>query len=116
MKSVPTSRLNYNYELDRDGEVNTLPTLTVPDQTMSLRDMLLRYSRGQSVPTFEPIFDGDEDFPDISRMSKIELEELRQDVLGEIEYQRYQLQQREAASAADATSSGDPVPVSPTEE
>ena len=100
MKSVPLSRLNYTYEHDRDGENNTLPSLTQPDQTMSLREMILRYSRGQSVPTFKPVYDGEEDMPDISRMSKIELQELRQDVLGEIQYQRYELKRKNELAAA----------------
>jgi len=103
MKSIPLSRLNFQFEHDRDGETNNEPSLTQPDQTMSLRDMISRYARGQSVPTFEPVYDGDQDMPDISRMSKIELEELRQDVLGEIQYQRFELnRKKELAAAAEA--------------
>lgn len=100
MKAIPLSRINYHFPVDRDGEINEQPSKTTPDQTMSLGDMLARYSRGQAVPTFDPVYDGDEDMPDISTMSKIELQELRQDVLGEIQYQRYQLERKTATKAA----------------
>lgn len=101
MKDIPVSPHNYRFELDHDGETNTEPSLTTPDQTMSLREMLTRYSRGQSVPTFDPVYDQDEDMPDISTMSKIQIEELRQDVLGEIQFQQYELNRKAEAAAEE---------------
>lgn len=97
MRAIPMSRHTFNYEVDRDLETNKEPSATTPDQSLSLRDMLNRYRRGQSVPTFDPVYDGEENMPDISTMSKIELEELRMDVLGEIQYQRTAIQRRKAA-------------------
>lgn len=89
MKSIPVSHLTYSHDHDCCPEKNSSPSLTTPDQSLSLREMLKRYSRGQSVPTFEPVYDGEDQMPDVSTMSKIELEELRQDVLGEIIHQRH---------------------------
>jgi len=41
--------------------VNSLPSLTVPGMTLSLRDLVQRYTRGESVPTFTPQFHGDDE-------------------------------------------------------
>lgn len=38
-------------------EVNTSPSVTIPGQTLSLRQLLDRYVRGQSVEVFEPVYD-----------------------------------------------------------
>lgn len=37
-----------------------LPSLTIPDQTLSLKELLSRYVRGADVPVFEPVFIDDE--------------------------------------------------------
>jgi len=62
----------YNYQT-QPGEVNNLPSLTVPDQTLSLRELVARFTRGQNVATFEPVFDDDADsdlwLPDTNRMT-----------------------------------------------
>lgn len=38
-----------------------LPSLTIPDQTLSLKDLISRYVRGQEIPTFTPQFDVDDE-------------------------------------------------------
>lgn len=40
---------------------NTLPSLTVPGMTMSMRELVLRYTRGESVPTFTPQYNAEND-------------------------------------------------------
>ncbi len=121
MKSIPLSRFTYNFAKDRDGETNSLPSMTTPDQNLSLREMLRRYSRGQSVTTFDPVYDGDEDLPDLSGLTKIELEELRMDVLGEIKYQRNRIErikhaaQNAAEAPEDATLVSDDKEETPTD-
>jgi hypothetical protein len=56
------------------------PSQTVPDMTLSLQELVQRYTRGQSVATFTPVYYGeDEEFADVSRMDPIE----------RIEYARY---------------------------
>lgn len=44
MKQIRTS-LNYNY-LDNQRKIFTQPSQTIPDQTMSIREILERHSRG----------------------------------------------------------------------
>jgi hypothetical protein len=56
------------------------PSQTVPDMTLSLQELVQRYTRGQSVATFTPVYYGeDEEFADVSRMDPME----------RIEYARY---------------------------
>lgn len=42
------------------GERNTLPSKTVPDQTMSIREILVRYSRGLPIDTTVPMYTGED--------------------------------------------------------
>lgn len=48
-------------EIDFVGEVNTEPSMTQPDMTMSLQELLERHTRGLEVPMYEGVYD-DEDF------------------------------------------------------
>ncbi len=49
------------------------PSQTVPDMTLSLQELVQRYTRGQSVATFTPVYYGeDEEFADVSRMDPME--------------------------------------------
>ena len=88
MKAIPLSRFTFDATVDRGDEKNELPSRTTPNQTLGLRDLLRRFSRGQAVATFDPVYDDDPDMPDVSKLSPIELAELRKDVADEIEYQR----------------------------
>lgn len=54
------------------GEVNAEHSLTVPNMTMSLEELLKRYTRGEQVSVFEPVFNGDEDFPDVENMDVLD--------------------------------------------
>lgn len=51
-------------------EVNTQPSKTVPDQSLSVQEILRRYARGLPLSDVKtPIYDGDENnFPDLSKM------------------------------------------------
>jgi len=51
------------------GEVNTLPSLTIPDQAMSIQEILRRYTSGLPIGgSRSPIFDEDNDLPELSKM------------------------------------------------
>lgn len=55
------------------GEVNTMPSLTVPDQALSVRAILERYVRGQSVENFPGVYTDSDLVPDgWERMDVIE--------------------------------------------
>lgn len=62
-------------EKEEEQEVKSSmePSQTVPDMTLSLQELVERYTRGQSVATFTPVYYGeDEEFADVSRMDPIE--------------------------------------------
>lgn len=63
------------------GEVFTLPSKTVPNMTLSLKELLERYVRGQDVSIFEGSYDADDgDMPDVSRMDQLEKLELARSI------------------------------------
>lgn len=76
--------LNFN-PLSASKETFSLPSMTVPDQTLSLKTLLERYTRGQSVATFKPVYLGDEEefaqFDSMDRLEKIDhLNNLKQQI------------------------------------
>lgn len=84
MQKVKNS-LNYEYQ-DQKGEVNTLPSMTIPDQTMSIRTIVDRYAKGLPVSAFTPIYEG-EDFymPDPKTLDLVDRADLLENVKQEVE-------------------------------
>lgn len=78
---------HYNREqFPDDGEVNTLPSETIPDQSMSVREILLRHSRGLSAGGGRvPIYEGEEEFmPELANMDLAERQEYLEGIRDEI--------------------------------
>lgn len=76
--------LNYEYK-DQLGEVNTLPSMTIPDQTMSIRTIVDRYARGLPVTSFTPIYEGEEYIPDPKTLDLVERHEMAEQIRQEVE-------------------------------
>lgn len=82
LKDVVRTASNY-HEINEQygivtGEVNEEPSMTVPDQTMSLKQLIERHARGQVVPQKDVQWDEDiEEFtanwPDLTKLTKIEI-------------------------------------------
>lgn len=55
-------------------EINPLPSMTIPDQTMSLQEILLKHSRGLPLTAVKvPIYEGDENLhPELSKMDIVD--------------------------------------------
>lgn len=69
------------------GEINNSPSLTVPGMTLSLKQLLERFVRGESVTTFQPVYLGDDsDMPDLSRMDTIEKIEMAAEIKAAIRH------------------------------
>lgn len=66
---------------------NNMPSLTIPDQTMSMRTILERHSRGLPIDGVKvPIWEGeDNDLPDWNRLDLVERQELAHLYKNEIE-------------------------------
>ena len=67
------------------GEVFVGHSQTIPDMTLPLRTLLERYTRGQSVATFQPVYLGDEEFPDFERMTPQERVEYARNLTRSVE-------------------------------
>lgn len=67
--------LNAN-EFAKNYEKNDLPSLTIPDQTMSIRTILERYTRGLPINGFTPLYDEEDDLPDPRTLDLAERQEL----------------------------------------
>lgn len=75
-------KTNYNSsEFAKNYEKNSLPSMTVPNQAMSVRELIIRFASGLPVQAGKvPIYEGDEEFPDIDKMDLIEREDYYQDL------------------------------------
>lgn len=79
------------------------PSQTVPDMTLSLQELVERYTRGQSVATFTPVYYGeDEEFADVSRMDPIERIEYARYIREQISTARHSLAEQQAADEGGA--------------
>lgn len=117
MRDLPLTPLRFNFTAHRDAEHHDQPSETQPDQTLTLREMLTRYTRGQSVPTFNPVYDEDDntdlELPDLSKMSAIEVEELRHEIRGYVDNERKRLASRPAPTPPPVELPAEPAPDDP---
>lgn len=65
-KTMLQIKTNYNYrDVLPTGEINNEPSLTVPDQSLTVSEILSRFTRGLPVSGARiPIYDVDDDMPD----------------------------------------------------
>lgn len=90
----------------------TLPSLTIPDQTLSLKDLLSRYVRGADVPVFEPVFiDDDSGVPiNLEKMTKQEKIDLARAAKADVQKMQAELQKKQAEKVSDAEEKPEPKP------
>lgn len=72
-------------------EINRKPSMTIPDQSMSVQEIMERYARGLPIAGQKvPLYDGEEgDFPDLSKMDLADRQQYledRRDELSDIKY------------------------------
>lgn len=75
-------RHSYNYDHTKNkGELNTLPSETIPNQSMSIQEILSRWTRGLPMTGAKvPVYNGDDLLPDLKKMDLVELDELKRSV------------------------------------
>lgn len=86
------------------GEVNTQPSLTVPDQSMSIQEILNRYARGLPLDGQRvPVYHGEDNiFPDPKYMDLVdraEFAEAAQEEIDRIKKSRYGKKKKDVPSA-----------------
>jgi hypothetical protein len=84
--------LNYK---EYKGQVNKQKSLTVPDQALSIKEIMNRFARGLPIEQFKPIYDEniDEDseyLPDPRTMDLAERQQFKEQILQEFETIRQQ--------------------------
>lgn len=92
---------HYNsHEFPVDHEINSLPSLTVPDQSMSMQTILERYARGLPLDDRQrvPFYDGDEYVPDLKRLDLAQIEDLRNDAAESVKTLKQQAKDEKAAA------------------
>lgn len=94
------NEFNFDPEIDIKGEINSMPSQTVPDQTMPLQELIARFTRGQEVRLREPVFsDSAEDdtfiLPDLEKMDFFERKELVETLKQDIQQERANITMRQ---------------------
>lgn len=95
---LPLVKNSLNAKLfPKNYERNNLPSMTIPDQSLSVKDILKRYARG--LPLYQnpqqPIYEGDEmELPDLRKMDLAEIQELREYTQEKIKTTRENLEQQ----------------------
>lgn len=61
LPALPQVRTNQNAKYFQDpGELNALPSMTVPDQSLSVREILQRHASGYPMTVAVPFFNGED--------------------------------------------------------
>lgn len=79
--------MKFNNTFSQDSsylEVNNEPSLTVPDQSLTVQEILDRFTRRLPTPHTPNLVYSDDDFPDIRTLDLAEIQQLREDNLNEI--------------------------------
>lgn len=67
------------------GERNNKPSLTIPDQTLPIREILARFSKGLPVGVKVPIYEGEDNtLPDPKTLDLVDLQEMQEAIKGEL--------------------------------
>jgi hypothetical protein len=113
-----TTSMSYDFKAHK-GERNKLPSKVVPDQAMTVKEMISRHVRGLpvsgvKVPEYEDIFDEDDYLPDPRTLDIAE----REDLVNEFKQKIAQIKSKQNAQKTKVVS-GKPSPedgdsVSPT--
>lgn len=80
-------RTSMNYDFtDVVGEVNNLPSETIPDQSLSIKEILMRFSRGLPIDGQKvPWYDEEDDLPDPKTMDLADRQEFAEYARSEAE-------------------------------
>ena len=91
---------------EKQYEQNNQPSLTIPDQTLTIKEILQRYASGQSLEGKTPYYDeteSEEYMPDPRYMDLAEREELSQNFREEIQHIKTKAEKRKE-KVSDETS------------
>lgn len=102
-------RTPFNYQPEQII-ASDLPSLTEPDQTLTLREMLTRYAQGKPLSKNRLAYHGDEIMPDIRTLDLEEIVSLRIDVDERIKNLNNKLAEKQAEARAAAIKAAETKP------
>lgn len=99
-----TNIVNY-HQKKRDDEVNLMPSQTIPDQSKTIKEIMLLHTRGLGFSGVKvPVYEGEEmDMPDVRKMDLVEIAEFREQVQKEIQEIRDNYRQEVERTRAQQT-------------
>lgn len=100
---------------EKKGEVNNLPSMTVPDQSMTIKEIMDKYTRGIPVNAAKvPIYDEDDDMPDLRTLDISEIADLRHQYEAELQETTTKLKNsKKPPKQAEIPDKGDEKPTEP---
>lgn len=83
----------YNaHEFKTQMERNHLPSLTIPDQSFTIKEILDRFARGLSFNGAKvPVYNGEEEIPNVARMDLADIEDMKAAIQSEIDFKKEEL-------------------------
>lgn len=90
-------RNHFNHgEFENKGESFKLPSLTIPDETMSIREILSRHARGLPISGQKvPLYEGEEDImPDLRHMDLADRQYILEQAADELDALKNRLNQK----------------------
>lgn len=82
--ALETTVKNQFNALPDPGQTGFGKSKTVPEQTLSLKELVRRHQTGQLVETRSPVYDDADEQLDLSRMDKVQLAVHTQEVLADV--------------------------------
>jgi hypothetical protein len=92
---------------EKQYETNNEPSLTIPDQTLSIKQILERYASGQSLEGKTAYYDEEETeeyTPDPRYMDLADREQMEKDYKQEVEHIKTRAQKRKEKTSDETTS------------
>lgn len=90
-------------EFKKNYEVNDEPSMTIPDQTMSITEILRRYASGLPISGEKvPIYHDEEDLPEWKTLDLSEKQELKDQIAEDIRQYQVALQEQERKRKKEA--------------
>lgn len=111
MKRSYVTNLTRDYKLTTNGEVNTKPSLTVPDMATPISELLVRATRGEAVPvsqlSFQEEDDGDFVMPDFRHMDLADAQDYAADLAAFIAEKKAEARRKPAGGRKPAEAEGE---------
>lgn len=80
----------------KDHQVFTQPSQTIPDETMTIDQIVRRFTKGLPLEGKQAVYLGEDEIPDIKRMDLTEIDEYKQMLAEDIKHTANELKKQDA--------------------